>query len=1404
MNLLKSRSLSLVLLGSLGTLSIAADRAGTDRVIEKVKAQALINYGKLPLSFEENRGQSDARVKFLSHGSDYSILLTPAEIFLNLQSKGKETKQSSMRMSFPGAQPSPAITASEREQGVSSYFIGKDASKWVTGAANFARVQYRGLYPGVDLAFYGSQGHLEYDFVVAPGANPKAIQLQFDGVAGMHLDAAGDLVLSSATGEVRQHKPVIYQDGPGGRQAVAGKYVLEANNRVAFEIARYDRSETLVIDPALTFATYLGSNGTDVFGISEVASKATYPAVAADLQGNVYVTGFMGGNVANFPGPPVILTGTSGGGGTDVFVVKMNPTGTALLYSVVFGTGQSEDVPGGIAVDLVGNAYVTGRTNSANFPITSGVAQPSLNGTTNAFLTKVNATGTALVYSTYLGGSGNFYGNAVAVDGSGNAYVTGVAAQSGGTPFPVASPIWSSGSGFLTKFNSTATAFSYSTYLAAGIGYGVAVDSGGAAYVTGSTGTFTAPSPSQGYVLKINAAGTSGYGPNMYGSSGGTFQTIGFGIAVDTADNAYVAGMTNDPGFPQLLVAEQPTYGGGLSDGFALKLNSGGTLVYGTYIGGLGSNLLPERASGIGVDMQGNAYISGTTECIAFPTKNSVSGARNGSAAVLMKGTVSGSTSNWASTNLVGSFDQVDAMAFDSSGTLYAGTSAVNASGGGVYKQTSGSSTWTAATSGITSSTIDALAVDPNSSSTVYAAGGGHVFKTTNGGTSWSQLSQTTGTSAVLAVAKTSTSTVYLGSSLGLLYSTNGGSTFTAPTTPPAFPIYSIIVDPNNVNTAYAATLTGVYQTINAGVTWVAVNNGLPISPVSPPTVTVPVSSLAINGSTRTIYAATGNGLFYTTNAGANWTQAILGQIASTPLLVAVDTANNVYVAFQGAGIATGTSGGTQQTEWSTLTYNGLTQNQITALATPPTGSGAYAGIVAATTAFLTKLTSSGSLSSATCIGGSDNNLGQSVAVTPGGSVYLSGVTTATNFPVTHGAIQTTTTALYHPFAVGIAGDAGSSGAPTVVVTSPVNGTILDGTATFTGYALDAYSSAPTAISSVQVWLDGNYLTTATYGISDPSACTATPSAPGCPNVGFTYTFATSTLSAGTHTLTFYALDSNSPADIGSAGVQFTIKSGPAIPYDFNGGPGPDVIWQDQTSGLAQIWYLGGPQGVTLEGAANLTLTNPWRIVSVADFDGNGTPDVVWEDPASGEVQVWYLGGPGGNQIMGAINVAGPNTWRVATVTDFNADGHPDLLWQDQTSGLAQIWYMGGPQGNTFLSAVNLTLTNPWRIVGTADFNGDGHPDIMWQDPVSGSTQIWYMGGSQGNTFLSAVNVTQANSWHVVAMADFNLDGHPDLVWEDPVTGASQVWLMTGSQGTTVQQVLTLSGPNPWRIAGPN
>ena len=1371
MNLRNNTSLSVALLFSLGALSNAANRVGTDRVPEDVKAQALVNYGKRPLSFEENRGQTDARVKFLSHGSDYSILLAPSEVSLNLRPAGRTRRQSAIRMSFPGANSSPAMAGGERQSGTSSYFFGNDPAKWVAGAPNFARVHYREIYPGVDLAFYGNQGKLEYDFVVAPGADPGAIRLQFDGVDGMHLDGAGNLVLSAASGEIRQHKPIVYQEGAGGRQAVEGRYVIQARNRVEFEIAGYDKRRALVIDPVLTFSTYLGSPGDELYSVSAAASTATYPAVAVDLSGNVYVAGYNGGGT--FAGQPVTpLAGVH----SYVFVVKMNPAGTNLLYSVFFA-GSGADVAGGIAVDASGNAYVTGSTTSNNFP-TVNPPQATFYGNSsnpNAFATEVNAAGNALVYSTYLGGSGSFWGRGIAVDHSGNAYVTGTASASGSTPFCTVCSLSSTPSaGFLAEVSAGGGTFAYSTYLPAGIGYGIAVDSTGAAYVTGSTAP--TPSPAQGYVLKVNAGGTSvGYGPVLLGSTSttATLQTIGFGIALDAQNDAYVTGMTNDPNLPQVTSsAPQTKYGGGLTDGFALKLNSSGGLVYGTYIGGLGSNILPERGSGIGVDAAGNAYVSGTTQCLGvFPTGNPISGARNGGPAVLMQGAISGSTSTWSPTTLTGSFDQVTALAFDSSGNLYAGASALNATGGGVYKLASGGTTWAATgplangSSVVTTTTVDSIAVDPIVASTVYAAGSGNLYQSTNSGASWAQLSQAVGTSAAIAVGKatSTTSTVYVGSSSGLTYSTNGGP-WTAPITPAPGAVIAIVADPNNLLTAYAGTPTGVYQTTNGGGTWAPVNTGLPTLGGT----TMPATSLAIYAGTPAIYAATPNGLYYATNAATvGWTNVALGHVLSTPSLVAVDSGNNVYVAFEGSGMVTGTGGGLALADWSALTYNGLTQNQIVALAAPLTGPGgtAYAGIVSAPTAFLTEISPNGeSFLSSTCIGGSDNNLGQNIAVTPGGSVLVSGATIATNFP-TLNAVQPANAGLWDDFVMGIALSQGQVDSPSPGIT------LSDGSADFSWNAVTGATQYQLLVGTTPGGSD-------IFGGTTAGTSQFVGSIPCSDTVGGTI-------------YVQLAADVNGyqpPID-----YTYKCKSGLG---DFNGDGYQDVLWQNNSTHQVSVHYFDGTQGATYIGWNWLNSKGEpsgWVLVGAADFDGNGVPDLVWEYMPTGQVTVNYYGGLGGATLLGWnwLNKTGNPGWTVVAVADMNGDGVPDLIWEKNATNQVTVNYYGGPGGATLTGWNWLNSAGEpagWHVVAAADFDGNGTPDLVWQYAPTRQVTVNYYGGTGGATYQgwNWLNSTGDPGWTVVGANDFNGDGVPDLVWQNDTTAQVTVNYYGGSKGATL------------------
>jgi photosystem II stability/assembly factor-like uncharacterized protein len=1310
-----------VALVSSATLLLAADLPRTSSATELVKAGLRENYGNLPLSFVENRGQANARIRFLSHGNGYSLLLTPGAVVLN-SAQSPQGHAAALEMTFSGAQSSVSLTGQGRQSALSSYFIGNDSTKWISGIPNYSSVRYRGLYRGVDLVLYGNQRQLEYDFVVAPGADSKTIQLLFDGASQIRLDTNGDLVLSTAFGEIRQHTPNVYQESNGLRQTIEGHWRIGARNRVGFEIAKYDHRKPLVIDPVLSYASYLGSPGFEAFGNGQTG---TYPAIAVDSQGNAYLTGYNGGTAADF-GPSGAITlsapsGGSGGGGVDAFVSKFNSSGTALVYSVVFGGGVN-DVGTAIAVDRSGNAFITGYTSSSNFPVSSSAAQPALNGTTNAFVTEVNSAGTALIYSTYLG-SGTQSGYSIALDGSDNAYVAG-AAQSGST-------------GFLTKVNSNGTQFLYSLTTDFGPAYGVAVDLSGNAFITGSPG---------GYVAAVSNTGSGfNYGPYYLAST--SYQTTGYAIAVDSQDNTYVTGMTNDPNFATPGLA-QATYGGGSSDAFAAKLNSSGALLWATYIGGLGSNPYPERGSGIGLDALGNIYVAGTTQCIAFPVTNSIPHAQSVPAALL---TSSNSASSWSANSLSGRFDRVDAVATNGS-IIYAGAAAVSAtSAGGIYESTNGGSTWQQLTSG----SVDALAVDPANATIVYAVVEGHIYVSQNSGATWSGApgAPAVGTSASIAINSSGTE-VYVGSSTGLVGTTNSGATWTTVSGVPA--VNAVVIDSSG--NVYAATNNGIYKN------GIATNNGL---------TSLAVTGLAVTGATIYAVSGTPGELFYTTNGGAGWTGISLGaEVPEAPVLVAVDTAtpSNLYVALQGGGVLASTNGGST---WTALTYqNGLTHNQVTALVVNPGSHEVFAGIITATDAFVTEISpSGGSFVYSTCLGGADNNLGQSLAMTPGGGVYVSGATASLNLPVTPGAPQSTLAGGYDAFVAGI-------NVSEAELTSPVTGGTLSDTS-------------------------GNVSWTAVSGATQYQLTVGTT--PGGTN-----------LFSGTVTGTSQTVNNIPCPDTGgtiyvelSAKVNNTFL--PTASYtnacrlgfvDFNHDGHADIVWQ-ASSGQSQTWFLGGSQGVSLLGYSSISGGNSWRIVGSGDFNSDGTPDLLWQDPVSGAAQVWFMGGPQGNQIIGASTVSGANPWTIVAVADFNRDGHPDIAWQDPVSGWVQIWYLGGAQGVTFQQAANITESNPWQVAGAADFNGDGIPDVLWQDPVSGAAQIWYMTGSLGNVVSSAITLTGPNAWRIGAVADFNLDGHPDLVWQDPASGTSQVWFLTGAQGTSVLGTAPLSGPNPWRIVNP-
>ncbi|MFB3921701.1 MAG: choice-of-anchor D domain-containing protein [Terriglobia bacterium] len=732
-------------------------------------------YGQLPLSFEPNRGQADARVQFLSRAPGFTLFLTgnneavlklrrqsavssqqPADRNSKFETRNSKLENRSpnsdsrlpavLRMSLVGGNRAAEIAGADELPGKSNYFIGRDPEKWHAGIPNYRKVAARGVYPGIDLVYYGNQRQLEYDFTVAPGADPGAIRLGLEIADGktetgnskletrsttesVRIDAKGDLVIALDGGDLRFHKPVVYQEQSAGsssqlsavsgqqtvsaspgssnhnsqityHNSVEGRFVLLAKNLVGFEIGPYDRTRPLVIDPVLSYSTYLGGSNID---------SANSIAVSSD--GSAFIAGET--DSTDFPTAHALQPNVGGplDFPNDAFVSKISPDGSTLLYSTFLG-GARQERANGIAVDTFGNAYVTGTTISEDYPASIGAADPNCgndghcDSTTNngllksdGFVTKLNPEGSAIAYSTFISHLGpqisagpppvfsgaNDRSFAIAVDLNGNAYVTGVTdyaddtgpffggpgddvflikINANGTGFSFfgdfggaaddegfsvaadnasfafvtgvtySNPFLGNASagdadGFVMKIDTTqpvATSIAYSTLLG-GAGRdqanGIAIDAGGNAYITGVTnsanfpttaGVVKTPCTSEGdaFVSKLSPVAALIYSTCV----GGTGADYGAGIALDTATNAYITGFTNSTNFPTSGVPFQGTYGGGNTDAFVFKLDpTGTTLVYSSYLGG--SNA--EEGKGIAVDANANAYVGGQTCSTDFP-----------------------------------------------------------------------------------------------------------------------------------------------------------------------------------------------------------------------------------------------------------------------------------------------------------------------------------------------------------------------------------------------------------------------------------------------------------------------------------------------------------------------------------------------------------------------------------------------------------------------------------------------------------------------------------------------------------------------------------------------------------------------------------------------------------------
>jgi len=690
------------------------------------KAALAGQYGRIPLSFEANQGQTDSRVRFQARGQGYGLFLTGKGAVLSLSKPSPANQPSAeqalnksltqprrmvtdvVSLELPGARPDAAPEGQDRLPGTANYFIGNDPARWHSNVSTFARVRYSQVYDGVDLVYYGNQRQLEYDFVVAPHADPAKIHLRFAGAQRLSLTSEGDLEVIARHGQITFHKPVLYQESGGRRVPVDGSFTLAANKTVQFHIGVYDAAQPLTIDPVLVYSTYLGGSGGACAAGSSCGGDSAN-AIAVDASGNVYVAGSTPS--ADFPlandlqGKSHAISGYSTG-----FVSEINASGSAFVFSTYLGGSYSESLDA-IAVDASGSVYVGGVSNSSDFPTVNAFQSKNKSGSTGV-VAKITVGGASLIYSTYLGGSGYDQVMAIAADSSGRAYVTGFTES---PDFPIKNALQSTyknkvagnGSAFVTQFSASGTSLGFSTYLGGSggeYGSGIALDGASNIYLAGWTASYDLPTinalqstnrtialpgnssvswAGTGFVSKLVAGGASlAYSTYL----GGSLADAAHVITVDAAGNAYVAGWTASSDFPtqNAVQAGNHTQSSANSGkdlltlsgtGFAAEINpQGSALVYSTYLGGSTEDII----NGIGVDHSGNAFVVGQTYSADFPSVlpiGSPNGGCNGTKAFLAEITTGGSSIGYSTCLGHSSTTSANAVAVDAESNAYvAGT----------------------------------------------------------------------------------------------------------------------------------------------------------------------------------------------------------------------------------------------------------------------------------------------------------------------------------------------------------------------------------------------------------------------------------------------------------------------------------------------------------------------------------------------------------------------------------------------------------------------------------------------------------------------------------------------------------------------------------------------------------
>ncbi len=974
--------------------------AGSSRLSQDALAKSTSDYGRLPLSFEVNNGQSDSRVKFLARGQGYGLFLTSTGVVLSLnkistarndQNAESASSQSAvLSMSLKGARPAQRIAGVDELPGKVNYFVGNDPRKWRTGVQTYAKVRYEGVYPGIDLVYYGNQRQLEYDFIVSPRANPDRIKLSFAGASSARVDEHGDLLLTTSGGEVVQRKAIVYQEVAGERREIAAAYRVEEKT-VSFDLGSYDKSLPLIIDPVLLYSSFLGAGNFDS-GL----------AIAVDAQGSAFLTG----NTFSIDFPLADpFQATNQGLFEDAFVTKLNPAGTALVYSTYLG-GTVSDSGNSIAIDPQGNAYVVGVTNSDDFPITSGSYQGTKDGILDGFVTKLNPAGSALVYSTYLGGDNTDTPYGVAVSADGRAHVAGRTESThlGFTPLqrhghPVFKSLsgganWSASDTGLTASNVIAFALDPSNsnvvYAATTNGVFKSTNAGTSWSRSGTDDFATAPENATSVVVDPSNpntiyVGTLDRGIHKSTNGGALYALKNNGLFIES-----VNALAIDPLNPATLYAATVF-------GMFKTTNGGDTWV------GISTGIVNIAINELAIDPVNTAVVYAGTQRGMYKTINGGGGwfpinegpinagtpilvlaidplnpttlyaAANFSAGTVFK-TINGGT-NWTSLTNGLPPSNVTAIAVDPvlSATLYAGTSIL-----GVYKSTDSGASWTESNSGLTNVAINALLVDRNNPATVYAGAaiGGDAFavRFNQTGSTVEQLMSFGGdeNDEARGVALDSTGLPYL---IGSTSSTN-------------FPLANAFQSTKGAfSDAFVAKLNAagsgfMYSTYLGG-------NG-----------TDQGRAIAVRAESAYIAGITSSSNFPTSNAY----QPALNQVGTDAFVTKFNPAGSAleFSTYFGGGSSEQGLGVAVDIEGNTYLTGSTSSEDLPTLEAPQSVRGGQ------TDAFVTKFNATGaSLAYSTYLGGTSADQGNGIAVDQNGNAYIIGNTASAGFP-TANAFQPT------------------------------------------------------------------------------------------------------------------------------------------------------------------------------------------------------------------------------------------------------------------------------------------------------------------------------------------------------------------------------------------------------------